>query len=841
MNSSPPHAPQLSKRLLPRPRLTPLFDEAMRRSLVVVKGGPGLGKTEAVADYLRRHAYRTLWFHCEASDNLTAPFFKHFLRLVAPHRPALAKRLAARGFPDSEPAFAAFLADITAELYRDDQSLAFVFDDLHLITAPPILGFLFRFMSMRLENITFVIISRSWPLFPDPFPITPRIITGESLAFSPAETAEYFKRLGLELEPEREAALHRYLAGWPIALSLVALALTRQDQALPLESFLSRAKPALFELFDLEIFSQYTPKEQDLLVVLSALDSFPRGLVTAVTGEDKRELSQLLGGNPFIVYDADARRLSYHPLYREFLAEKRLLLPQAELDEAFEKAGSWCLAAGHYYDACRYFAACGDHEQLWAALLAIDGTRHARSEADFFIEQISSLPESFRHAHPLTQIVLATMLINNLRLAEAEAVLAGVHESLTSAASKQRELWGEYYIARGFLILAREENGFELAFEKAATLLPQGSRRYRQKIRLVDLGPGLNLQHNEPGELEKSLACFVRAVPFMIKTLHGAGGGLDELCLCEAAFLTGDIKKATNHAYEALYNAEAHSQYDIVGNALFILLRIYTLQGDYPSLVDTLEHVERYRTVAEAACLGIWDVIQSWFYADMGELGKIPTWIRNPVQKGFSPLSVDRAILVRLRALIAAGQYSETLALLTQFEKLAAGKSAVIASLYLEINRSVTLYYLRRQDEAVAALEKAYEQAVGNSLIMPFIESGSRTRSLLDYARKNDGHKIPRSWLDDIHARANTAAKRYATISGRYRLEQPGGRRDFDLSRRETELMMNLSQGLTREEIAASMELSSNTVKSLTKQTFAKLGAINAADAVRIAILNQLI
>jgi LuxR family maltose regulon positive regulatory protein len=37
------------------------------------------------------------------------------------------------------------------------------------------------------------------------------------------------------------------------------------------------------------------------------------------------------------------------------------------------------------------------------------------------------------------------------------------------------------------------------------------------------------------------------------------------------------------------------------------------------------------------------------------------------------------------------------------------------------------------------------------------------------------------------------------------------------------------------------MEISLNTVKSMTKQVFAKLGAINSADAVRIAMANQII
>ncbi|MDL2327844.1 LuxR C-terminal-related transcriptional regulator, partial [Ruminococcaceae bacterium OttesenSCG-928-A11] len=278
-----------------------------------------------------------------------------------------------------------------------------------------------------------------------------------------------------------------------------------------------------------------------------------------------------------------------------------------------------------------------------------------------------------------------------------------------------------------------------------------------------------------------------------------------------------------------------------VGNALFMLLRIYTAQGDYAQVLDTLEHVGRYEADKAAQTLGIWDIIRAWFYAEMNEVERVPTWIRNPVQKGFAPVSLERPLLVRLRCLVAAGQHEEAMALLDQLDAIAKGKSAVITLLYVQLGRAVAHDAMGNLGDAAAALRAVYHLAKGNGLVMPIVEYGNRARLLLDHVRRAAGHGIPQAWLDETYAKASTYAKHHAYLVGRYRKQQEGRQTDYGLSAREAELLTHLSQGLTREEMAQEMELSINTIKSLTKQVFAKLGAINSADAVRIAIVNQLI
>ena len=63
----------------------------------------------------------------------------------------------------------------------------------------------------------------------------------------------------------------------------------------------------------------------------------------------------------------------------------------------------------------------------------------------------------------------------------------------------------------------------------------------------------------------------------------------------------------------------------------------------------------------------------------------------------------------------------------------------------------------------------------------------------------------------------------------------------MSLSRREKDVLVGLCQGLTREEIAQTYNISTNTVKAMLPVIYDKLGATNNLDAVRIATSLELI
>jgi LuxR family maltose regulon positive regulatory protein len=133
------------------------------------------------------------------------------------------------------------------------------------------------------------------------------------------------------------------------------------------------------------------------------------------------------------------------------------------------------------------------------------------------------------------------------------------------------------------------------------------------------------------------------------------------------------------------------------------------------------------------------------------------------------------------------------------------------------------------------ALEEAYALSAPNGLDVFFIEQGKRTRTLFTAILKDKGCSIPRDWLEKILRASSAYAKKLYVVAEKFRdMQYQDARAAVFLSRRELSVFKGLSRGLTREELAEEGDISINTVKSVIRSVYNKLGAVNRADAVRI-------
>jgi LuxR family maltose regulon positive regulatory protein len=148
-------------------------------------------------------------------------------------------------------------------------------------------------------------------------------------------------------------------------------------------------------------------------------------------------------------------------------------------------------------------------------------------------------------------------------------------------------------------------------------------------------------------------------------------------------------------------------------------------------------------------------------------------------------------------------------------------------------------------------LKQAYTLAEPNGFTMPFTELGKDMRALAEAALKDKVPGLPQVWLEEVRRNAaayakklHTAAKLFGgstaelfsgTAAEKGSAKKTSAAVSAPLSRREKEVLSYLSQGLTRKEIAAALNLSINTIKSNVRSIYNKLGAVNRADAVRIA------
>jgi LuxR family maltose regulon positive regulatory protein len=149
-------------------------------------------------------------------------------------------------------------------------------------------------------------------------------------------------------------------------------------------------------------------------------------------------------------------------------------------------------------------------------------------------------------------------------------------------------------------------------------------------------------------------------------------------------------------------------------------------------------------------------------------------------------------------------------------------------------------YQMKNKKKAFAAFEEAYITASPNEIIMPFIEMGKDMRTLTSAMQKESGKVIPASWLDNINHKSATYAKRRSRIIAKY-TNASSVKGSIVMSPRETEILNDISHGLSRAEIAVTRGLSINTVKMVISNIHFKLGAENLADLIRIAVEKKLI
>jgi len=147
---------------------------------------------------------------------------------------------------------------------------------------------------------------------------------------------------------------------------------------------------------------------------------------------------------------------------------------------------------------------------------------------------------------------------------------------------------------------------------------------------------------------------------------------------------------------------------------------------------------------------------------------------------------------------------------------------------------------MKNKTAAFTALEEAYENAVPNEIIMPFFELGKDIRTLTTVALREPNNVVPMSWLEMIGRKAASYAKHQGMLISEYK-KANGEDGEMVLSSRENDVLRDMYHGLSRSEIAASQNLSINTVKLYINSIYEKLNACNIADVIRIAAERKLV
>jgi len=349
--------------LVTRPALHDRLAAGAAQRLTLVVGSAGAGKSVLLSSWAATRAPAvTSWLSCDEADANPVRFWTGFIeapRAIDPDFGADAADLLAMD--------GAMSADVTASIANDaaklPAGLAIVVDDFHT-AAPAVSGDMTGLIERwPAQAAQLVLAGRIDP----PLRLHRLRMAGElcelrdhDLYFSLAESQDLLANFGVQVGAEDLAVLHQHSEGWAAALQMAALSLRgardpgRSARALEVRGHV------IAEYFIAEVLDQQPPEVAAFMLDTSVLEELTAGACAAVTGSpDAAALLRVIDAANLFVVPLDDERSSfrYHHLARRLLRAELRARDRDREQKLQLRAAEWFESVGDTRRATRHFLA----------------------------------------------------------------------------------------------------------------------------------------------------------------------------------------------------------------------------------------------------------------------------------------------------------------------------------------------------------------------------------------------------------------------------------------------------------------------------------------------------
>ena len=187
-------------------------------------------------------------------------------------------------------------------------------------------------------------------------------IRAGDLAFTRAETVQLMEQAGLDLTESDVTALVQRTGGWPAGLRFAEMSLAgRQDVGQAIREFRGDAGNVASYLMS-EVLAKQPPGTRQLLLRTCLVDMLEPGLVETLTEgrSGVRELRFMSRGNAFVEPVPGAPfSFRYHPLFREFLRSQLAFEEPDLVPRLHHAAAQWLHTHGQWLPAIRHAVLAG--------------------------------------------------------------------------------------------------------------------------------------------------------------------------------------------------------------------------------------------------------------------------------------------------------------------------------------------------------------------------------------------------------------------------------------------------------------------------------------------------
>ena len=834
------------------------------------------------------------WLSLDRGDNDPASFWTYViaaLRTVASGvgESALALLQAPRS-PPLETVLTALLNDLGATA----GDIVLVLDDYHVVDARDVQDGMAFLLDHLPPQLHVVIAGRADPALP-----LARLrgrgelveIRAAELRFTPDEAAAYLNEMmGLQLTARDVAALEGRTEGWIAALQLAALSMQGRDDVAGFIAGFAGDDRYVVDYLGEEVLQRQSARVQAFLLQTSILGRLSGPLCDAVTGQGggKAMLEALDRGNLFLVPLDDRRRwYRYHQLFADVLQARLLDEQPGQVPDLHRRASAWYQQNGEPAEAISHVLAAGDFGRAADLVeLAIPAMRRSRQEATVR-GWLELLPDEVVRVRPVLSVHFAGELLARGELEGVEGRLGDAERWLDGAAGI-----GEGPQAPSAEMVVVDDDEFRrlpagIEVYRAALAMARGDvpGTVRHARRTLELSPAdehlgrasaagfLGLASWASGDLEAGHSAYAECMAGLRRAGYIADTFGCAIALADIRLAQGRLGEAMRTYEQALQRAsqpggavlrgtadmyvgmsEVHRERDDLPAATRHLLRSQELgehtglpqnryrwrvamarirqaEGDLGGALDLLNEAERLYVGDFFPNVRPVPALRARVRVAQGEWGEALGWAREQglsvdddlsYLREFEHITLARVLLARYAAERAEASLHEATRLLERL--LRAAEEGARTGRVLEI---LVLQALARQARgdipaALAALQRALTLAEPEGYVRIFVDEGPPMASLLRAAAKQG---IAPSYVRRLLA-AVTETEHDSPV--KQALIDP-------LSERELDVLRLLGTDLDGPDIARELVVSLNTVRTHTKNIYAKLAVTNRRAAVRRA------
>jgi LuxR family transcriptional regulator, maltose regulon positive regulatory protein len=834
------------------------------------------------------------WLSLDRADNDPASFWAYVIAALRTVASGVGESALALLEAPHPPPIETVLTTLLNDLGAVAGEVVLVLDDYHVIDAREVQDGLAFLLGHLPPWLHVVIASRADPALP----LARMRARGElaeiraaELRFTVDEAAAYLNEMmGLRLTARDVAALEGRTEGWIAALQLAALSMQGRDDVAGFIAGFAGDDRYVVDYLAEEVLARQPEGVQAFLLQTSILGRLSGPLCDAVTGQGggKGMLDALDRGNLFLVSLDDRRRwYRYHHLFAEVLQARLLDERPGQVPGLHRRASEWYEQNGELSEAVRHALAAGDFGRAAGLVeLAIPAMRRTRQEARLR-GWLEVLPDEVLQVRPVLSAYFAGVLLMSGELGGVEGRLRDAErwlEPATGDCSEPQVPSAEMVVAdeeeyrrlpalielyRAGQALARgdapgtvghAQRAIELALDddylcraSAAGLLglvywgsgdlEAGHRAYSACVEglrragfVADiLGCSIALAdiRSAQGRLGEARRTFEQALQLAGEQGGSVLRGTADMYvgMSEIARERDDLHAATQHL---LHSQELGEHTGLPQNRYrwrVAMARVREAEGDLRGSLDLLNEAESLYVSDFFPNVRPVPAMRARVWIAQGRLGEALGWAREQglsvddnlsYLREFEHITLARLLLARYQGDRVERSTHEADRLLERLLLAADAGGRTGRVIEILVLRALARQALGDVPAALGFLDRAVALAEPEGYFRVFVDEGPPMTSLLRAAAKQGTR---RDYVRRLLAAASRIGHNGPTEQA---LIEP-------LSERELDVLRLLGSELDGPAIARELTVSLNTMRTHTKNIYAKLAVTNRRAAVRRA------